>query len=161
MSQQELSSLNFDHYSDTDKHGYLIEVDIHVPEHLHGYFNGFPPCPERMVITAEKSSTHQLECMRQLGISPDTFKRQTITATLAPKINYRCCNRLLALYVKLGCIVTKVHRGVRFRVAPFLAGYMKKLAGLRKDSSSTKFRNSIYKTMIVSSYGRMICGNYF
>ena len=34
---------------DQDK-GYLFEVDLHIPEDKHDYFNGYVPCPESLQV---------------------------------------------------------------------------------------------------------------
>lgn len=155
MTASELQQTDYTAYSDDDEWGFILEVDLAVPEHLHDYFNGFPPCPERLTITGDKASIHMQRCMQHLGIDQESFRRKTITATLAPKIRYRIHNRLLSLYLKLGLRITKVHRGVRFRVGKFLSEYMNKLANIRRNATSN-FRKNIAKTQIVSTYGKML-----
>ena len=43
---------------DNDK-GYILEVDLHIPEDLHDKFKEFPPCPEIMAPSVDLFSDYQ------------------------------------------------------------------------------------------------------
>ena len=43
---------------DQDK-GYLFEVDLHIPEDKHDYFNGYVPCPESLQVKKDNLSQWQ------------------------------------------------------------------------------------------------------
>ena len=151
----ELASIDWRRHSEMSGVGYLVECDLEIPDHLHDHFNGFPPCPEKMTVNGGMLSRHMRDCLTDLDHDPERFARQTLTATLSPKKGYKVHSRLLALYLRLGVRLTRVHRAVRFRTAAFLEPYIQKLAEMRRRSSSD-FHKRIYKTLIVIIYGKMI-----
>ena len=44
---------------DDNYKGYIVEVDLHIPEELHDKFKEFPPCPEIMAPSVDLFSDYQ------------------------------------------------------------------------------------------------------
>ena len=45
--------------SDENEVGYILEVDLHIPEELHDKLEEFPPCPEIMTPSVDLFSDYQ------------------------------------------------------------------------------------------------------
>ncbi|MFM7983260.1 MAG: hypothetical protein ACKPKO_28460, partial [Candidatus Fonsibacter sp.] len=45
--------------SDTSPKGYIVKVDLELPQHLHEQFKKFPPCPESLTPNIEWFSDYQ------------------------------------------------------------------------------------------------------
>ena len=45
--------------SDDNETGYVLEVDLHIPEHLHDKLKEFPPCPEMLAPEEHMFSDYQ------------------------------------------------------------------------------------------------------
>ena len=43
----------------------MLEVDLHIPEHLHDKLKEFPPCPEIMAPEEHMLSDYQQNIMKQ------------------------------------------------------------------------------------------------
>ena len=51
LSQEEISNFNVETVQDDGKEGYILEVDLEYPEHLHDLHNDYPLAPEKMKVT--------------------------------------------------------------------------------------------------------------
>jgi hypothetical protein len=62
----------------------------------------------------------------------------------------------LLLYVRLGCVVTKVHRGYTFDEQPFMEKWVRLNMELRKTAKKTKDKSSeeLFKLMINAVFGK-------
>ena len=76
------------------KFGYVFEVDLTTPPHLHDKFEQLPPAP---VIQAPPNSTVN-----------------KLLLTHEAKTHYICHFSLLNNYIKLGIQVNKIHRAIKF-----------------------------------------------
>lgn len=102
--------------SDTSPKGYIVEVDLEFPEHLHEQFKEFPPCPESLTPNIEWFSDYQKEIGETNGrvngnkyngsnkLVPHLFKHEKYV------IHYRN----LKFIHDLGVKITKVHRVISF-----------------------------------------------
>jgi len=50
---------------DDNEEGYILEVDLHTPEHLHDKLKEYPPCPEIMTPTEDMFSEYQKKLMKK------------------------------------------------------------------------------------------------
>ena len=51
LSQEEISNFNVETVQDDGEEGYILEVDLEYPEHLHDLHNDYPLAPEKMKVT--------------------------------------------------------------------------------------------------------------
>ena len=75
---------------DDSPHGYILEVDLECPRHLHKEHKDFPLAPEHMC--------------------PPGAKIPKLMTTLLPKTNYVLDYRNLKTYLNLGLKLKKIHR---------------------------------------------------
>ena len=94
-------------YDPNSNYGYFVEVDAHIPEHLHDFLSDFPPLPEKMEITPEMTSELTREIRRKrFGSKADSFCPTKLAPSLFPKKGYKCHIRALQMYLSLGERIT-------------------------------------------------------
>lgn len=81
--------------SDNSPYGYILEVDLEYPQHLHDLHNDYPFCAEHL----------------KIGNSKET----KLVCTLSEKLNYVVHYRMLKLAIKHGLKVKKIHKILRFK----------------------------------------------
>ncbi len=87
--------------------------------------------------------------------SKNTFVKDNkkLICSLLPKKNYIAHIETLKLYLKLGCRITKIHRGVAFHSAPVLKGWIEFNTEKRKNARNS-FEKDFYKLMNNSVFGK-------
>ena len=116
-------------------YGYVMEVDMEIPDEIHDKLDQFP-------VAAEPKF-------------PPGSKVKKLLMTLEPKYNYVTHWRTLQMYLELGVIVTKVHRAVKFKQAPIFKKYVSENTEMRKQSTN-KFDKNFYKLKNNSLYGKTV-----
>jgi hypothetical protein len=119
---------------DTDR-GYVLEVDIVIPDSVHNKLDELPLAPEA-------------KC-------PPDSKVKKLLLTHEPKFNYVVHARLLQLYVKLGAVISKVHRIVGFTQKPVFASYIGHNTRQRALATDS-FAKNFYKLKSNSLYGKLV-----
>lgn len=140
--------------------GYLLEVDIEIPEDLHDKFREYPLFPERKQITGDQLSDIQKERAVALGLATGDgkdYKSQTKLITdLTPKENYVIHFQCLKLALQEGCKVTKVHKILEWTEDYYMKSYIDHMVSLRvkaKESGQTSLAETIKRCMN-SLYGK-------
>ncbi|XP_072022382.1 uncharacterized protein [Amphiura filiformis] len=110
-----------------------IEVDLEYSKELHDLHNELPLAPERMIVN----------------------KVEKLIPNLNDKKKYVVHHVALKQYEELGLIVTKVHRGVKYREKPFMKSYIDKNTSLRTKAES-EFEKDFFKLMNNSVFGKTI-----
>ena len=95
---------NFWKEDDDSEYGYILEVDLEYPEHLHDSHSDFPFCPEHCA-------------------APGTKDKKLMT-TLYSKKKYVIHYRALKQALQHGLILKKIHRAISFRQKPWLESYI-------------------------------------
>ena len=164
LNEQELNNINKEfilNLQDEDVLGYEFEVDLHISEHLHDYFNDLPPCPETMAIKQEWLSPLQNELLLKFdknNVGNSMMKCKKLVPTLFDKIKYKIHYRALKLYLQLGVELVKVHRAVSFTQSPFIKDFVQKNTD-RRARSKNDFDKNLYKLMNNSVYGKTLESN--
>jgi hypothetical protein len=131
---------------DKGERGYLFEVDLHIPEELHDYFNNYVPCPENVTIKKDWVSD---------WMKPD-YKQTKITklcSTFIDKKDYVVNYRYLKLVLSLGVKLKKVKRVLEYEQSNFMASYIMKNTLMRQQAKND-FEKDFYKLMNNSVFGK-------
>jgi hypothetical protein len=120
--------------------GYLMCVDIDVPEHLHDKHSDFPFLVEALSVTT------------------DYNKRGTtkLIGNLFHKRNYYAHYRIIQQALKYGLILVKIHRVLAFDQSNWLSKYITMNAELRAKPNATKAEVALYKNMSNLAFGKFI-----
>ena len=98
--------------------GYIFEVDLEYPQHLHDNHSDYPLAPEILEISRNMYSPLQ---KAKFPTEPVQLK---ITPNLRNKTRYIVHYRNLKMYVRLGMKIKKIHRVLEFDQSPWLKSYM-------------------------------------
>jgi hypothetical protein len=126
--------------------GYVLEVDLEYPPHLHDLHSSLPLAPEKLTIPYSDLSTY---CKSFPYPYVNTPK---LVPNLHNKKKYIIHYRNLQLYVKLGMNVTKIHRILQFHQEPWMKPYIDLNTKLRQQASSV-FEQTFFKQVNNDVYG--------
>ena len=133
------------------KKGWILEVDLEYPTHLHDAHNDYPLAPEKKVIKPEQMSEYQRGLMADLNLDmPNTEK---LVLTLEDKEKYVTHYSNLQFYLKQGMRLKKVHRVIEFDQEPWMEPYIRMNTEFRKQAKSD-FETDFYKLMNNSVFGK-------
>lgn len=133
LTSDEITSLNVMNVSDTSEDGYILEVDLIYPRHLHDSQNDLPFCAE--------------------SIAPPGSKFKKLIPNLNDKKKYVIDYRNLKQALANGLVLEKVHRVLTFKQSPWLAKYIDLNTELRKKASND-FEKDFYKLMNNANFGK-------
>ena len=133
------------------KKGWILEVDLEYPAHLHDAHNDYPLAPEKKVIKPEQMSQYQRRLMADLDLAmPDTEK---LVLTLEDKEKYAVHYSNLQFYLRQGMRLKKVHRVIEFDQEPRIEPYIRMNTEFRKQAKSD-FETDFYKLMNDSVFSK-------
>ncbi len=137
-----------------DGPGYILEVDLDYPPELHLPHNSFPLAPVTMDIDYSHLSPYSRSCLEAMGQDPRRYKARKLTSTFEPRRKYLVHGLNLALYLRHGLKLRRIHRGITFHQArylePFITGCTRKRAAAR-----TKTEADMYKLFCNATYGKV------
>ncbi len=123
MPEHEATTFDYTSVPDDGPTGYILEVDLEYPKHLHDSHSDYPLCPESTAVNVNELSPYSRSLADKLGIQP-TGKCRKLIANLKDKKRYVLHYRNLKLYTRLGMVVTKIHRVLSFTQSKFLKAYI-------------------------------------
>lgn len=126
--------------------GYMLEVDLHIPEHLHDYFNNYVPCPESVKVNKSELNAWQQENYTESNV-------RKLCCSFNDRTNYVVNYRYLQLALSLGVELVRVKRVLQFTQTDFLKKYIIKNTDLRKDAKND-FEKDFFKLMNNSVFGK-------
>ena len=132
--------------------GYIFDVNLEYPPHLHDLHNEFPLCPEQLLIKDEWLSDQQLDMKKNLQFSG---KSKKLCLTLFDKNNYVTHYRNLKFYLQQGVIIKRINNVLKFDQSPWLKPYIMLNTQLRQNATS-KFEENFAKLMNNSVYGKTV-----
>lgn len=150
-----LNETNISTFNPDLEYGFICEVDLEYPEHLHTDHASFPLAPDHVTITRDMLSPYSKECLDTLESKSKIFKDKKLTSTFLPRKNYVCHLKTLQLYINLGMKVTKVHKSLCFKQSDFLSKYVDFCTEQRAMATST-FEKNVYKLMNNSVFGKFL-----
>ena len=141
------------HMTDIDLNGdvgYLLEVDMTIPESIHDETNDMPLAAEELLVEEEMLSPFQQtfpqyakEANKKLA--PNMFKKK----------RYVVHARNLRFYEKMGARIDRVYRVLQFEQSDWLSSYINFNTAMRAKSRSS-FGKNYYKLMNNSVFGKSV-----
>ena len=137
---------------DFDPVGYVLEVTLEYPSHLHDLHDMFPLAPEKLTIDFSQLSPYAKYVLKELrkGYKKSAGK---LVSNLMTKEKYVVHYRTLKLYLQLGMKMIKIHRIVSFMQSRWMKPYIDFNNAKRKESTSD-FDREFFKLMNNSTFGK-------
>ena len=151
MTEQQLEEFDVTTIPDDADTGYILEVDLHYPPDIHDVHNDLPVAPECMEISEEELSPYSQQLRNNLNIRGKPCKK--LMPNLHDKERYVIHYRNLKLYLELGLVITKLHRGIEFQQSFWLRQYISMNTERRKMARNS-FEKDFYKLMNNSIFGK-------
>ena len=139
-----------------EEEGFILEVDLEYPSHLHDLHNDFPLAPEKKVVKFEELSEYQkriVNSLKERGIN--NVSSMKLIPNLRGKEKYVIHYRNLQYYLQKGLVLKKIHKIIRFNQAPILKSYIDLCTSKRQQAKST-FEKDFWKLLVNSLYGKSI-----
>lgn len=146
LNQKEINSIDFASIDIEGEWGFIADVDLHYPSHLHELHNNFPLAPESKIIDNKDLSPYSKHVNRLLNNSTKKFTEKKLTSTFNDRINYIIHGKNLQTYIKLGMELTKVHRVILFKQTAYLQEFINFCTYKRSIATST-FEKTLMKLM--------------
>ena len=155
MDPAAVAAKDWSQYSDDDEMGYILEVDLSYPAHLHEAHNSLPLAPHPQQIDESMLSPYAKRCLHHLRGEGAKHRSEKLATTFLPRLKYvvHACN--LALYLSLGMKLERIHRVIQFRATRFLKSYVD-FCTSKRAASQTGFRKRLFKAFSNSNFGKFI-----
>lgn len=123
LDPDEREEFNLRSKTTDDNMGYILEVELEYPTHLHDRHNDYPLAPEKVVVTHNKLSPYTQEISKKTGLC-NTTKSEKLIPNLRNKTNYVVHYRNLLCYMKMNKQLTKIHKILQFDQSKWLKPYI-------------------------------------
>ena len=110
-------NFEFETIQHDDDTGYILEVDLQYPQHLHDSHSDLPLAPEHLKVTPDMLSEYS-------NTDSSFHGRFALTPNLYDKKKYVVYLKNLQLYTQLGLKVQKIYRVLAFDQKSYLAPYI-------------------------------------
>ncbi|XP_040069574.1 uncharacterized protein LOC120842509 [Ixodes scapularis] len=154
MTKDEIACLNIGDVPDDAPTGYILEVDLRYPHHLHETHSDFPLAPVKQSVPYDWLSDYQKSLIDKFEM-PKEEPTTKLLLTLHDKTKYVLHYRILKLYIQLGLEVTKIHRVLKFSQRAFLREFIDFNHQLRQQATNS-FQKNLSKLFMNSIYGKTI-----
>ena len=108
--------------SDDAEDGYIFEVNLHYPQHLHDAHDDYPLAPESLEIDSD------MHLPAQHAVFPQTAPQRKHTPNLRNKFRYVVHYRNMKLNLQFGLVVTRTHRVLAFKTYIYFNTHQRSLA---------------------------------
>lgn len=151
VPKDRLQSIDVAAISTSADEGYILEVDLEYPQHLHDTHSDYPLAPQTKPIQRNELSAYSQHLAEKLNVKGRPQAK--LMTTLDNRTNYVVHYINLKMYLKLGMRLTKVHRAVKFHQSNWLNSYIALNTEKRKQAQNT-FEKNFYKLMNNSVFGK-------
>lgn len=142
------------HLSQHPGTGMFLEVDLHYPPALHDSHSDLPLAPEHLVITEADLSDYNRACLAALS-GKDRYRERKLVPNLRDKERYTVHHEALRLYMRLGLVVTRVHRIIEFKQAPWMRPYIEYCES-KRSAAGTEYDATYWKNAMNVVYGKLM-----
>src|SRR6218665_285202 len=105
--------------------GYILEVDLEYPAHLHCKHNDYPLAPEKIAVKAHMLSPHMHEIAKELDLNIHNNNNiEKLIPNFYPKKTYVLHYRNLQFYLQMGLVLVKTHRILEFEQLKWLKPFI-------------------------------------
>lgn len=154
LTNDEIKNFDVNDISNDSEKGYILEVDLTYPSHLHDLHNDFPLAPEKIEISPSQWSPymHEIAASSCMQIGKGT---QKLIPHFGPRKHYviHYCN--LKFYLKMGLQLDRIHRILGFSQSRWMKPYIDFNTERRKNAQS-EFESQFYKLQVNSVYGKTL-----
>ena len=147
LAEDEVASFDLNATTKSDDYGYILEVDLKYPEHLHDSHSDYPLAAEKLRITNEMLSAYSLMLISKHVTS------EKLSPNLYDKTNYVVHCENLRLSLMHGLQLVKVHRILKFRQSAWMKPYINFNTAKRR-AANRHFYSLIIKISIICFFGK-------
>ena len=118
LTEEKVASFDLDATTTSDGNGYILEVELTYPEHLHDLHSDYPLAAERLRITKEILSAYSY------SLTSKHVTSEKLSPNLYDKTKYVVLYENLRFYLKHGLQLIKVHRTLKFKHSAWIKPYI-------------------------------------
>ena len=135
--------------------GYVFEVSLKYPTSIHDVTSDFPLAPHSDEVHPDQFSEYMQRFEDKLCKERKKKYKPTrkLLVTQYDREKYICHYRILQFYLKMGMVLEKVHRGVKFVQHRFLKPYIE-YNSRRRSECRNSFEKDFYKLKNNSLFGK-------
>ena len=158
LSEEAIRDLDVTTVADDAQEGYILEVDLAYPTHLHDAHNDYPLAPENIDITVDMTSDYSKDLLKKLTHpsqtrTPNHVCGRKLVPNLFNKRRYVVHYRNLKFYLAQGMRLETIHRAIVFRQSPWLKSYID-FNTVKRKQATTDFAKDFYKLMNNAVFGK-------
>ena len=141
-------------------YGFILEVDIISPPHIHEKCESLPFLPYEKQINFDILSPFSQKCLETLSSKQEAkkYKSTKLVTDLLKKKKYVVHYRNLQTYIKNGAVLIKIRRGIKFIQKAYLKPFIDKCTKKRIESKDP-FEKMLWKLKMNSVYGKFLQNN--
>ena len=133
--------------------GYTLEVNLDYPEHLHCKTSDFPLAPESGSITEDMFTDFMLAHYQLTNPNTKYKPSRKLLLTQYNREHYIVHYAVLKFYLKMGLILSKVHRVIKYKQKSWLKDFINYNSNQRALSSND-FDKAFYKLKNNALFGK-------
>jgi len=150
LSQAEIDSFDVNAIDDSPV-GYVLEVDLDYPEHLHDDHTAYLLCPEHLTVDADMISLTLEQMYDYVGVTHVPCKK--LISNVRDKRFYVTHYLCLKFYLSQGLKLVRVHRIFSFAQRPFMRPFVD-YCNRQRQNAKTDFESGLYKLLPISFFGK-------
>ena len=140
--------------------GFILEVDLKYPNHLHADHASLPLLPDHCEFTFDDLSPFSQASLQLLRGEKQAkkYRAQKLVTNVKDKQRYVLHYRNLQTYLKAGLEIGYVHRAIKFTQKRYLKPYIDKCTQKRVEAQNV-FEKMLWKLFMNAVYGKFIQNN--
>ena len=150
LLDDQIANFDVSSIADDSTSGYILEVDMDYPNHLHYVHSDFPLCPHAFAVNPNYLSPYTKSLASKLDIKPG--KCNKLISNLRSKQRYALHYRNLKLYMRLSMVVAKIHRIISFTQSRWFKPYID-FNTEQRQKATNDFEKDFFKLMNNAVFG--------